>query len=138
MGLLNGNIRSQSDEVNENFLKYGSEMLDQQMSLFRGHWVFCGTSRKMSSQSLNPKNPLNEGSCQLSVPFMGFVSPVVLEAKIMQQLWKLHSAWVDPVLECELAGWERWKPELSALTQVQIPRCHFQLHGDVEEISLRQ
>ena len=36
MGPLNSNIRSQSDKVNVNFLKYGSEMLDQQMSQFLG------------------------------------------------------------------------------------------------------
>ena len=61
---------------------------------------------------------------------MGFVCPVVLKAKrIMQRLWKLQLAWDDPVPECELAHWERWKSELCALTQVQIPRCHFQLHG---------
>ena len=67
---------------------------------------------------------------------MGFVCPVVLEAKkIMQRLWKLQLAWDDPVPECELIHWERWKSELSPLTQVQIPRCHFQLHGEVKEIS---
>ena len=53
---------------------------------------------------------------------MGFVCPVVLEAKnIIQRLWKLQLPWDDPVPECELAHWERWKSELSALTQVQIP-----------------
>ena len=53
---------------------------------------------------------------------MGFVCPVVLEAKnIIQRLWKLQLPWDDPVPECELAYWERWKSELSALTQVQIP-----------------
>jgi len=70
---------------------------------------------------------------------MGFICPVVLEAKkIMQRLWKLQLGWDDPVPECELAHWERWKSELCALTQVQIPRCHFQLHGEVKEISLHQ
>ena len=70
---------------------------------------------------------------------MGFVCPVVLKAKrIMQRLWKLQLAWDDPVPECELAHWERWKSELCALTQVQIPRCHFQLHGEIKEISLHQ
>ena len=34
MGPLNGNIRSQFDQVNVNFLKYGNETLDQQMSQF--------------------------------------------------------------------------------------------------------
>ena len=60
---------------------------------------------------------------------MGFVCPVVLEAKkIMQWLRKLQLGWDDPFPECELAHWEHWKSELSALTLVQIPRCHFQLH----------
>jgi len=47
---------------------------------------------------------------------MGFVCPVMLEAKIMQRLWKLQLGWDDPVPECELAHWERWKSGLSALT----------------------
>ena len=68
---------------------------------------------------------------------MGFVCPVVLEAKtIMQRLWKLQLGWDDAVPECELAYWERWKSELSALAQVKIPRCHFQLRREVKEISL--
>ena len=33
---LNGNIRSQVDKVNVNFLKYGNETLDQQMNQFLG------------------------------------------------------------------------------------------------------
>ena len=36
IGPLNGNIRSQTDNANVNFLMYGSEMLDQQMSQFLG------------------------------------------------------------------------------------------------------
>jgi len=36
MGPLNSNITSQSDKINVNFVKYGSEMLDQQMSQFLG------------------------------------------------------------------------------------------------------
>ncbi|KAL9984241.1 hypothetical protein ACROYT_G006514 [Oculina patagonica] len=70
---------------------------------------------------------------------VGFVCPVVLEAKkIMQRLWKLQLDWDDPVPEFELAHWERWKSELSALSQVQIPRCYLQLQGEVKEISLHQ
>ena len=106
--------------------------------LLGGRRALCGTSRKMSSnlKSSNPINqPLNEGSCQPSVPFtILWVSsvqlPSVLKAKrIIQRLWILQLAWDDPVSEYELAHWERWKSELCALTQVQIPRCHFQLHG---------
>lgn len=70
---------------------------------------------------------------------MGFVCPAVLEAKkIMQRPWKLQLAWDDPIPESELAHWELWKCELSTLTQVQIPRCHLQRHGEVKEISLHQ
>ncbi|KAL9975992.1 hypothetical protein ACROYT_G013221 [Oculina patagonica] len=70
---------------------------------------------------------------------VGFVCPVVLEAKkIIQRLWKLQLDWDDPVPEFELAHWERWKSELSALSQVQIPRCYLQLQGEVKEISLHQ
>ena len=49
MGLLNGNIRSQSHKVNINFLKYGSEMLDQQMSYFPG-WEISSSRKGMSVQ----------------------------------------------------------------------------------------
>jgi len=36
MGPLNSNIGSQSDKINVNFLKHGSEMLDQQISQLPG------------------------------------------------------------------------------------------------------
>jgi len=90
-----------------------------------------------------PDKPVTKRGILSAISFLydpvGFVCPVVLEAKkIMQRLWKLQLGWDDPVPECELAHWERWKSELSALTQVQIPRCHFQLCGEVKEISLHQ
>ena len=63
----------------------------------------------------NPTNqPLNEGSCQLSVTFtILWVSSVRLccvgcAKKIMQ----CQLGWDDPVPQCELAHWERWKSEL--------------------------
>ena len=113
--------------------------------LLRGRWEFCGTSRKMPSNlkySNLTNQALNEGSCQLSVPFtilwVSFLQLCWKAKKIIQRLWKLQLGWDDPVPECELAHWEQWKTELSALAQVQIPRCHFQLHGEVREISLHQ
>ena len=61
----------------------------------------------------------------------------MLEAKkIMQWLWKLKLELDYPIPEHELVYWELRKYELSALTQVQIPRLHFQLNGEVKEISL--
>ena len=92
------------------------------------------------SEVFKPGKPATKGRILSAISSlydpMGFVCPVVLEAKkIMQWLWKLQLAWDDPVPECELIHWERWKSELSALTQVQILRCHFQLHREVKEIS---
>ena len=68
---------------------------------------------------------------------MGFVCPVILEAKkIMQQLWKLQIGWDDPIPAEEQLHWERWKTELSTLSQVEIPRCHQHSNEEVVEISL--
>ena len=62
MGPPNGNIRSQSDKVNVKFLKYGSEMLDQQTSQFLG-WEnidLISSSRKgMSVQDQEALSKLN-------------------------------------------------------------------------------
>ena len=56
---------------------------------------------------------------------MGFVCPVVLEAKkILQRLWKLNLGWDDEIPEELQSRWNRWKCELSALSQIQVPRCH--------------
>ena len=56
---------------------------------------------------------------------MGFVCPVVLEAKkILQKLWKLNLGWDDEIPEELHSRWNRWKCELSALSQIQVPRCH--------------
>ena len=47
---------------------------------------------------------------------MGFVCPVVLEAKkILQRLWKLNLGWDDEIPEELQSRWTRWKCELSAL-----------------------
>ena len=56
---------------------------------------------------------------------MGFVCPVTLEAKkILQKLWKLNLGWDDEIPEDLQNHWNKWKSELSALSQIQIPRCH--------------
>ena len=56
---------------------------------------------------------------------MGFVCPVVLEAKkILQRLWKLNLGWDDLIPEDLQSLWNEWKCELAVLSQVQVPRCH--------------
>ena len=68
---------------------------------------------------------------------MGFVCPVVLEAKnILQKLWKLKLGWDDEIpedLQCHL---NKWRSELPALSQVQAPRCHLADQTGVLHVSL--
>ena len=67
---------------------------------------------------------------------MGFVCPVILEAKkVLQKLWKLNLGWDDEIPEDLQNQWNKWKYELSALSQVEVPRCHL-VHGTVRDISL--
>ena len=45
---------------------------------------------------------------------MGFVCPVILEAKkILQTLWKLNQGWDDEIPEDLQKHWNKWKSELS-------------------------
>ena len=67
---------------------------------------------------------------------MGFVCPVVLEAeKILQKSWKLNLGWNDEIPDDLPYHWNKWKRELPALSQVQLPRFH--LVYDTEVVVLR-
>ena len=56
---------------------------------------------------------------------MAFVCPVVLEARtILQTLRKLNLGWDDKRPEELQSHWNRWKCELSALSQIQVLQCH--------------
>ena len=84
---------------------------------------------------------------------MGFVCSVILEAKkILQKLWQFNLelgsiskqrlviepnlGWDDEIPWDLQNHWNKWKSELSALSQVQGPRCHL-VHGAVRDISFR-
>ena len=68
---------------------------------------------------------------------MGFVCPVVLEAKkILQKLWKLKLEWDDEIPEDLQRPWNKWKSELPALSRVQVPRCHLADQTEVLDVSL--
>ena len=67
---------------------------------------------------------------------MGFVCPVVLEAKkILQRLWKLNLRLDDLIPEDLQSLWNEWKCKLAVLSQVQVPRCHL-IDSTVVNISL--
>ncbi|XP_064628046.1 uncharacterized protein LOC135487854 [Lineus longissimus] len=69
---------------------------------------------------------------------IGFVCPVVLEAKrIMQVLWKMQIGWDDPLPEEVLTSWEQWKAELGALSGIEVLRCYTAgVEDEVKEITL--
>ena len=68
---------------------------------------------------------------------MGFVCPVVLEAKkILQKLWKLKLGWDDEIPEDLQCHWNKWRIDLPALSQVQLPRCHLADQTEVLDVSL--
>ena len=89
---------------------------------------------------LEPNQPLTKRGILLAVSSlcdpMGFVCPIVLEAKILQKLWKLNLGWDDEIPEDLQCHWNKWKNELPALSQVQIPRCHLADQTEVLDISL--
>ena len=60
MGPLNGNIRSQVDKVNVNFLKYGNETLDQQMNQFLGLENIDSTSSSRKGMSVQDREALGK------------------------------------------------------------------------------
>ena len=67
---------------------------------------------------------------------MGFVCPVVLEAKkILQRLWKLNLRLDDLIPEDLQSLWNEWKCKLAVLSQVLVPRCQL-IDSTVVNISL--
>ena len=67
---------------------------------------------------------------------MGFVCPVVLEAKkILQGLWKLNLGWDDRIPEDLQSLYNEWKCKLAVLSEVQVLRCHL-IDSTVVDISL--
>lgn len=68
---------------------------------------------------------------------MGFVCPVVLEAKkILQKLRKLNLGWDDEIADDLQYHWNKWKRGLPALSQVQLSRFHLVDDTEVVDVSL--
>ena len=92
-------------------------------------------------KALEPNQPLTKRGSLSAVSAlydpMGFVCPIVLKAKkILQKLWKPNLGWDDEIPEDLQCHWNKWKNELPALSQVQIPRCHFADQTEVLDVSL--
>ena len=85
MGSLNGNIRSQFDKVNVNFLTYGKETLEQQMSQFLGLGSIDSISssrKRMSVQDREALGKLSSSVCLVD----GYYE--------VRMLWKYENPWL--------------------------------------------
>ena len=66
---------------------------------------------------------------------MGFVAPVILEAKLLlQDLCKQKANWDSVISEEEKVRWSRWLEELPYLSELRIPRCFTQVAAASYEI----
>ena len=55
---------------------------------------------------------------------LGFLAPITLPAKkLLQDLCRKKLNWDDPVGEIESHTWEKWKEQLSSLSQIAVNRC---------------
>ncbi|XP_077282820.1 uncharacterized protein LOC143908865 [Temnothorax americanus] len=69
------------------------------------------------------KRTILSGAARLFDP-LGLLGPVIVIAKlILQDLWKSGSYWDESVPQDVHARWSRLEEQLSALKQVQVPRC---------------
>ncbi|XP_074645856.1 uncharacterized protein LOC141902115 [Tubulanus polymorphus] len=56
---------------------------------------------------------------------MGLLSPLILKAKLVfQRAWSEVDSWDDELSEELVAEWEKWKNGVSAIDQLNIPRCY--------------
>jgi hypothetical protein len=75
-------------------------------------WTTGNTKRQILSQLTSLWDP------------MGFLSPFVVRAKILvQELWKLKTAWDERVPSDFLQNWQRWVTEAANVSKVMIPRA---------------
>jgi hypothetical protein len=55
---------------------------------------------------------------------LGFLSPVVMTAKIlMQDIWRCGADWDDTLPPRLLETWKAWASSLSIISSIKIPRC---------------
>ena len=56
---------------------------------------------------------------------VGFVSPIVLYAKlILQEAWKLKLSWDEPLPSDIAEKWIKWCDDLARVRSISIPRCY--------------
>ena len=66
---------------------------------------------------------------------LGFVPPVILEAKLLlQDLCKQKSSWDSVISEEVSVRWSRWLEELPYLSELRIPQCFTQVAAASYEI----
>ncbi|XP_038061252.1 uncharacterized protein LOC119731982 [Patiria miniata] len=62
---------------------------------------------------------------------LGFVSPIVLKAKmIFQTLCRLKIGWDEPIPSTILEQWKRWLTDLPLIEGMKVPRCVKPVHSE--------
>ena len=103
------------------------------------HDHFCLTVADLPPQKRLTKQIITSDIAR-TFDVLGWISPVILKAKILlQHMWELKIQWDDPVPKELEQTWLRWRSELSLFAERHnIPRCYFpkeakivhrQLHG---------
>ena len=68
---------------------------------------------------------------------LGLAAPYVIKAKlILQELWRLHLDWDDPLPEVILHSWRSWKCGLKDALAVKIPRWYGFHRQDAQDLQL--
>ena len=75
-----------------------------------------------------PHNPVTKRGVLSTIASLydplGFVSPVVLEAKMfLQGLTRRKAGWDEEIISSELEKWSNWLSLLPRLNEVSVPRC---------------
>ena len=68
---------------------------------------------------------------------LGFVSPIVIKAKILlQRVWESKVEWDEEVPQQILDEWSIWRSQLESLSKIHIPRYYFHKESKIESIQL--
>ena len=68
---------------------------------------------------------------------LGWFSPSTIKAKILlQKLWEQKVDWDDAVPQTVLEVWQRWRSELTLLSNKTLPRCYFPKRSVIQSLQL--
>ena len=98
--------------------------------------VFRLTINKPPKADLLTK-PLLTSDIAKTFDVLGWFSPSTIKAKILlQKLWEQKVDWDDAVPQTVLEVWQRWRSELTLLSNKTLPRCYFPKRSVIQSLQL--